>query len=322
MAYQGILAVLIKRLAQVVGAEDARELANKIPKLVVDAQGNVLDYDRERPQDTARLLLELCSAASGEWPAGASPQATRGPLWEREIGAVLAGAPPAAPPTRIMLVDDHALAREGLSSLIEAQADLLVVGHAGSIREAVSLARNLRPEVVLMDFALPDGTGDEATRQILAALPETKIVFLTVHDDDERLFAAISAGAVGYLLKNVRTADLLSQVRGVARGQVALSPSIGRRVLDRFARPARVAPVQFAADHELSEREVDVLRQIAWGYTNRQIADALSLSIRTVEYHRANLSDKLDLHSRADLVRYAARHGFLDSPDPAGSAAR
>lgn len=173
------------------------------------------------------------------------------------------------------------------------------------------MARELRPDLILMDFTLPDGTGDEATRVILAALPGTKIVFLTVHDDDERLFAAISSGAMGYLLKSVRSADLLSRIRDVVRGEVALSPTIGKRIFERLARQQAPRPAERVAVAELSEREVGVLRLIVKGHTNRQIAAAMNLSVRTVEYHRANLMDKLGLHGRADLVRYAAEHGLL-----------
>jgi DNA-binding NarL/FixJ family response regulator len=138
--------------------------------------------------------------------------------------------------TRILVVDDHVLVRESLVGLIEPQPDLRVVGQAGSVREAVALAQRVCPEVVLMDFTLPDGTGEIATRAILALLPEAKVVFLTVHDDDERLFAAIAAGAVGYLLKSVRSAELLQRLRDVVQGQVAFSPAITQRILAAVAR--------------------------------------------------------------------------------------
>jgi DNA-binding NarL/FixJ family response regulator len=150
--------------------------------------------------------------------------------------------PPASGhPIRIVVVDDHMLVREGLVSLLDPQPDLQVVGQAGSVREAITVAQDLRPDVVLMDFTLPDGTGEEATRAILATLPATKIVFLTVHDDDERLFAAIAAGATGYLLKSMRSADLLSRLRDVARGEVAFSPATTQRILAEVARRSRSA---------------------------------------------------------------------------------
>jgi DNA-binding NarL/FixJ family response regulator len=140
-------------------------------------------------------------------------------------------------------------------------------------------------------------------------------VFLTVHDDDDRLFAAMAAGAMGYLLKSVSSADLLSRLRGVVRGEVALSPAIGRRILEGFSRLPRTHLSESAAFEQLTEREVEVLRLIVQGHTNRQIADALSLSVRTVEYHRANLTSKLGVRSRVDLVRYAAEHDLLDTTD-------
>jgi DNA-binding NarL/FixJ family response regulator len=139
-------------------------------------------------------------------------------------------------PICILIVDDHALVREGLVSLIDPQPDLLVVGQVGSVREAVALAQRVRPDVILMDFALPDGSGDQATRAIMTALPKTKIVFLTVHDDDDHLFAALAAGASGYLLKSVRSTDLLDRLRGVAHGEFTFSPTTGQRILAELAR--------------------------------------------------------------------------------------
>jgi two-component system response regulator NreC len=215
-------------------------------------------------------------------------------------------------PICILIVDDHALVRDGLVSLIDPQPDLLVVGQAGSMHEAIALAQRARPDVVLMDFSLPDGTGDQATRAILAALPKTKIVFLTVHDDDERLFAALAAGASGYLLKSVGSADLLSRLRGVAHGEIAFPPAIVQRVLEVAAHRAALRAPAAPALAELTEREVEVLRLIVQGYTNRQIADTLILSVRTVEYHRANITGKLGLRSRTELVRYAVERGLLD----------
>jgi two-component system response regulator NreC len=136
----------------------------------------------------------------------------------------------------VLVVDDHVLVREGLISLIASQPDLRVVGQAGSVREAIATAQRVCPTVILMDFTLPDGTGDEATRALLAILPEAKVLFLTVHDDDERLFAAIASGASGYLVKSVRAAELLARLRDVAQGEVAFSPAITQRILDAVAR--------------------------------------------------------------------------------------
>ncbi|HMQ30437.1 MAG TPA: response regulator transcription factor [Chloroflexaceae bacterium] len=312
MPSRDILTALVRRLIKLVGAPAALDLVRTIHGLTIDANGNVVEYDHSESISTARLLIELYDAVAAELgepagrPAGSERPEDLAFLPSEEIG-LLAGAP-----SRLLIVDDHALVRDGLANLISGQPDMQVVGQAGSMREAISQARALRPDVILMDFTLPDGTGDEATRVILSTLPETKIVFLTVHDDDERLFAAISAGAMGYLLKSVRSTDLLSRLRDVVRGDVALSPTIARRILEKLSRQQAPRPQPQVAVGELTEREVEILRLIVKGHTNRQIADALSLSVRTVEYHRSNLMGKLGLHTRADLVRYAAEHGLLD----------
>lgn len=310
MPSRDLLTALVRRLMRLVGAEAALDLVRTIPGITVDADGHVAEYERSDGIATARLLIELYDAVASEMGAAAyrggaeRPDEQRGPAEET--------SEPGGPPTRLLIVDDHALVRDGLANLIDAQPDMEVVGQAGTMREAISQARGLHPDVILMDFTLPDGTGDEATRVILSALPETKIIFLTVHDDDERLFAAVSAGAMGYLLKSVRSTDLLSRLRDVVRGDVALSPTIARRLLEKLSRQQTAPTPQPMAAGELTEREVEILRLIVKGHTNRQIADSLSLSVRTVEYHRSNLMGKLGLHTRADLVRYAAEHGLLD----------
>jgi two-component system response regulator NreC len=311
MPYRDLINSLMDRLTELVGAPAARELARRIPGLSIDEAGNVLGYDHSDPRGTATLLIELYEAAAGKGLAGQAP-ATATAVGEEPGAPPTSEAPPTGP-TRIVLVDDHALVREGLANLLSKQPDMVVVGEAGSVREAIAVASRLRPDLILMDFTLPDGKGDEATRVILSALPDTKIVFLTVHDDDERLFAAISAGATGYLLKSVRSSDLLSRLRGVIQGDVALSPTIARRLLEQLSRRPQPHAAESGASEELTEREVEILRLIVHGYTNRQIADTLTLSVRTVEYHRANLTSKLGLHSRADLVRYAVEHGLLDT---------
>jgi two-component system response regulator NreC len=314
MPYRDILTPLMQRLVRLVGTSTALQLAHTIPRLEIEPDGTVLDYDRNDPAATAHLLMEhyemAFTVAAALTPPAMPDVAANGT--PRHIPTP--GNSP-TPPIRILVVDDHALVREGLISLIDPQPDMLVVGHAGSMREAISMAQRLRPEVILMDFTLPDGTGDQAAREILATLPETKVIFLTVHDDDARLFTAIAAGAIGYILKSVRAADLISRLRGVMAGETAFSPAIGRRILDEVARrPPRRAAAP-AALVELTEREVAILRLIVKGHTNRQIAATLALSVRTVEHHRANITSKLGLQSRADLVRYAAAQGLLDAHD-------
>lgn len=315
MPYRDILTPLMQRLVRLVGAPAALQLAHTIPKLAVDPEGNVLDYDRDDPRTTARLLIEQYEATLSMIATRLTQQSARDVGGGAGNSALPEPALQPVPPIHILVVDDHELVREGLVSLIDAQPDLQVVGQAGSVREAITLARRLAPDVVLMDFTLPDGSGADATREILASQPETKIVFLTVHDDDDRLFAAIAAGAMGYLLKSVRSADLLSRLRGVMQGEVAFSPAIGRRILAEVARRPPSRPVAQATPTELTEREIEILRLLAQGHTNRQIAEALQLSVRTVEYHRANVTSKLGLHSRADLVRYATAHGLLGPQD-------
>jgi two-component system, NarL family, response regulator NreC len=312
--YKDLLTTLMQRLIGLAGLETALNLARQIPAFEVDRTGHVLAYDRETPHLTASQLIEFCEAYSQ--PASQVQEPVKAAVdLAKAMGGTIQADTTLSSPVRILLVDDHALVREGLISLINPQPDLQVVGEAGSVREAITMAHSLRPDVILMDFTLPDGKGDEATRVILSALPEIKIIFLTVHDDDERLFAAISAGATGYLLKSVRSADLLNRLRGVIRGDVALSPSIGRRILEQLSHQPKRRSTEPGVGDELTEREIEVLRFIVQGHTNRQIADRLNLSVRTVEYHRANLTSKLGLHSRADLVRYAAEHGLLDIQD-------
>lgn len=314
MPSSDLLTALVRRLIKLVGAPAALDLVKTIPGMKVDADGRVYDYDHGDSIGAARLLIQLYDAVASEVGDQASPAVGREPEGAMTIAAIenVESEEPPVGPTRLLIVDDHALVREGLTNLINGQPDMRVVGQAGSMREAIAQAHNLRPDLILMDFTLPDGTGDEATRVILAALPETRIIFLTVHDDDERLFAAISAGAMGYLLKSVRSTDLVSRLRDVVRGDVALSPTIGRRILEKLSRQqAPRAPAALPVS-DLTEREVEILRLIVKGHTNRQIADALSLSVRTVEYHRSNLMGKLGLQTRADLVRYATDHGLLD----------
>jgi two-component system response regulator NreC len=323
MPYKDILTPLMQRLVRLVGTPTALQLARNIPRLEIDPDGNVVDYDRDDPASTARMLMDHYEMAFAV-AAALTPQLLPDVGANVEVHVLPKAEALYAAPIRILVVDDHVLVREGLTSLIDPQPDMQVVGQAGTAHEAIALAQRLRPEVILMDFTLPDGTGDQAAREILATLPETKVIFLTIHDDDARVFAAVAAGAVGYLLKNVRSVDLLSRLRGVMAGETAFSPAIGRRLLDEVARrpPRRAAP---AALVELTEREVAILRLIVKGHTNRQIAAALALSVRTVEHHRASVTSKLGLHTRADLVRYAAAQGLLDGQDsrhPAGPERR
>jgi NarL family two-component system response regulator LiaR len=211
---------------------------------------------------------------------------------------------------RVLLVDDHVLFREGIASLLGTQADLKVVGGAGNVREAIEQARELEPELVLMDFVLPDGTGVEATEAILADSPNTKIVFLTVFDDDKRLFAAIRSGAKGYLPKSVAVDDLLIYLRRVERGDAAITPDLTARILDKFAQLEPNGTLPHSAVADLTERERQVLGELATGATNQEIARRLVISEQTVKNHVSHILAKLKLKSRYEAADVARRFGI------------
>jgi DNA-binding NarL/FixJ family response regulator len=209
---------------------------------------------------------------------------------------------------RIMLVDDHVLFREGVASLINAQPDLRVVGEAGSVKDAVLLALNLHPDLVLMDYSLPDGTGLDATYNILAVQPDMTIVFLTMHEEDESLFAAIRAGARGYLPKNVPVARLLAYLRGLEHGEAAITPTMASRILSEFSRmPVPVEPANPEVEG-LTSREIEVLRALATGVTNHEIAGRLVITENTVKNHVRNILSKLHLKNRRQAAEFARRH--------------
>jgi DNA-binding NarL/FixJ family response regulator len=212
--------------------------------------------------------------------------------------------------TRILLVDDQPLFRQGVASLLGAQPDLAVVGAVGSVQEAVHAARDLQPDLVLMDYSLPDGTGLDATRAILADRPVTPIVFLTVFDDDEGLFAAIRQGARGYVLKDVSVTELLAFVRASARGEPALAPALNTRVLGELARSAPCNGTGSREDGQaaLTDRELEVLRELSTGASNQEIARKLVISLSTVKNHLHNILTKLHLRNRREAMQYALAH--------------
>lgn len=217
------------------------------------------------------------------------------------------------PRIRVLLVDDHAVLREGIRLLVDAQADMEVVGEAQSGEEALALARALRPDVVLMDVAMPGGGGLEATAHLRRELRATRVLVLTMHDDPAYLRTALAAGAAGYVLKRAASTELLSAIRTTHRGGTYLAPSLAGGVVDELlGRKTRRMATPVAGD-TLSEREREVLCLVAAGHTNQQVADRLALSVKTVETYRARLMEKLGLRSRVDLVRYAVSAGFLKS---------
>jgi DNA-binding NarL/FixJ family response regulator len=203
-------------------------------------------------------------------------------------------------------VDDHTLMREGLAHILAAQPDIEVVGEAGDGLEAVVKARELVPDLILMDIAMPGCDGLEATRLIKQELPAVTIVMLTVRDEEEKLFEAIKSGAQGYLLKNIRAREMLEMLRGVVRGEAAITPVLAGRMLEEFRRlsqQASMAPGEEMVD--LTRREREVLTRVAQGATDKEIADALCISLHTVKSHMRNILAKLHVKSRREAARYA-----------------
>jgi DNA-binding NarL/FixJ family response regulator len=205
---------------------------------------------------------------------------------------------------RVLVVDDQALFRQGLASLLNCQPDFTVVGEAASVGEAVVMASDLEPDLVLMDLSLPDGTGLDATKAILANRPGTEIVFLTVHEEDEDLFAGVRAGAKGYLLKNVRVEKLLGYLRGLQIGEPAITPEMTRHILEEFS---RTAPLGDGDDFpcQLTRREQDVFNELVSGASNGEIATRLVISENTVRNHVASILSKLGLRNRREVMAYA-----------------
>ena len=213
----------------------------------------------------------------------------------------------------ILIADDHALFRDSLRSLLEAHG-MTVLGEARNGREAVELARKLKPEVVLMDLSMPEMDGLAATRLISADQPEVKVVVLTASDEDAKLFEAIKSGAQGYLLKNLESSEFFTLLEGINRGEPALTPSLARKLLQEFAKPSPSQSQHHDPD-TLTERELEVLELLVQGITsNRKLATHLGVSENTVKFHVRNILDKLHLHNRAQVVSYAIRNRIVESP--------
>ena len=213
----------------------------------------------------------------------------------------------------VLLADDHRIVREGLRGLLEAEGDLEVAGEAETGREAVELTRQLRPRVVVMDIAMPLLNGLEATRQILKAVPSTRVLILSAHSDEEYVEQVTAAGAAGYLVKQTSAHALAGAIREVAQGNTAFSPAIARRMPERDPRsPDQTGGVKDKAAR-LSPREREILQLIAEGQANKQIAAELRISIKTVEKHRQHLMRKLRIHDTAGLTRHAMAAGIIES---------
>lgn len=207
----------------------------------------------------------------------------------------------------VLLADDHAIVRNGLRSLLAAAPDMAVVGEAEDGATAVAAAGELRPAVVVMDVSMPGAGGVDATDRIRRAWPEVRVLALTAHEDPGYLRKLLAVGATGYLLKRTAADELLRAVRAVAAGGTYLDPSVAGQVVQEFAAPGRGA----AKTGELSERELEVLRPLAEGYSNKQIAARLGVSVKTVETYKSRAMEKLGLRSRVELVRYAVEQGWL-----------
>jgi len=216
---------------------------------------------------------------------------------------------------RLVIVDDHALFREGLASIIQLEKDIEVSGLAGSVKEAVELVRTLKPDIVLMDFKLPDGNGADATRIVLQENPECKIVFLTMSESDDDLLAAIRSGAKGYLLKNMSPSKLVTTLRSVQRGESALSRSMTLRLMDELSQTTASERREDSTLANLTSRELDVLRELTTGGTNKDIANRMFLSENTVKYHIHSILDKLSLPNRKAAARFAKEHGINSQGD-------
>jgi len=206
------------------------------------------------------------------------------------------------PVKRVLVVDDHVLIREGLSSIFRSTEDFKVVGDAATVHEAIEQARRLRPDIVLMDFSLPDGTGLDATRAILAEQPDCAIVFLTVYETDDKLFAALRLGAKGYMLKNALAADLLSNLRGLDEDEVAISRKMMKHVVDVFTQTKADDGAREELLARLSGRELDVLGELGAGASNAEIAQRLFISENTVKHHMRNVFDKLGVANRREAA--------------------
>jgi len=211
---------------------------------------------------------------------------------------------------RIILADDHAVLRDGVRMVLESQAGFKVVGTADNGADAVELASDLQPDIAVLDVAMPNMNGLEATREIKERCPTTAVVILSMYDNEEYLREALRAGASAYVLKRAAAKELVSAIQTVRQGQSYLDPALTRTLISDYVR--QVERVDEAPD-SLTDRELEVLKLVAEGFTNRQIALKLTISIKTVQTHRANLMDKLNLHDRTELVRYAIRRGLIEA---------
>lgn len=211
---------------------------------------------------------------------------------------------------RVLLADDHTILRDGIRALLVDQADIEVIGEAEDGLSTVKMVGKLKPDVVIMDIAMPLLNGLEATRQIQRDYPQVKVLILTMHENEEYIRQVLAAGALGYVLKDAAAHDLLGAIRAVHRGEAVLSPAITRLVIEDYLRWGDIRPAD--TSNGLTPREREILQLIAEGYTNKEIAEILSLSVKTIQSHRSNLMGKLDLHDRGELIKYAIQKKIID----------
>jgi two-component system, NarL family, response regulator NreC len=212
---------------------------------------------------------------------------------------------------RVLLADDHTILRAGLKMMLNAQPDIEVVGEASDGRQALDEAQRLLPDVIVMDITMPELNGIEATRQIKKLLPETRVLVLTMHENEGYLFQMLRAGASGYMLKEAADTDLISAIRVVSSGRFYLSATAQSMMVSDYLQRVHTGEERDSYS-ALTEREREILKLVAEGYTNNQIAERLFISPKTVDTHRTHIMDKLNLHSRAELVKYAMRRGLLE----------
>ena len=213
---------------------------------------------------------------------------------------------------RILLADDHTVVREGLKALISSQQDMEVIAEADDGEEAWRKAKDCQPDIVVMDVSMPRLSGVQATERIRQECPEIKVLVLTAYEDKSYPRQLLKAGASGFLMKRAAADELINAIRLVATGGIYVAPNMADKVIDSFV--GRQPPKEPGQAESLSEREAEVMRQMAWGYTNKEIANSLGISVKTVETYKTRLMTKLNLKSRVDIVRYALREGWLHVP--------
>jgi DNA-binding NarL/FixJ family response regulator len=220
---------------------------------------------------------------------------------------------PTMKPIKTLLADDHTIVREGLRALLSADSAIHVVGEAHDGREAVEMATSLRPDVVVMDIAMPLLNGLEATRQILAKHPGMKVLILSAHSDDAYIDRVIAVGAAGFLIKQTSAQILATAIHEVMAGHAFYSPQVSKRVREHYQKPDKVGGLMIKKATGMTSRELEVIQLVAEGQANKQVAAGLGISIKTVEKHRQHLMDKLNIHDTAGLTRYAIAQGIIES---------